>query len=362
MTVSGAPFTLAAAVREAPLRDRRWSRAHERETVRLVFGDLTGRGLLAGQACARRTVRNRNTTGYLLTDGTQKFFLKLFVTSAPDAAAAEYQALMDLRERWRHAAVRFPAPVAVYPEHAALAMEFVPGPSFKLVLRATCRRGHILPAFLIRDVEQLADALYQFHSMKGAPAPDSAVTSRLIDDLAWGVDRIWPDVWRGLRQALPAQLRTHAFETAEVYGDFEPANVIKLGDSKVLLEPSPRRTINHVHRDIAVFHIGLLKAGWHPRYVLWYDFEAADRLFDYFVQGYFDRLGRSVTDADHLLIALWELVRMGELTTWARRFLRYRQRLSGLGWWVFSAPIYHRTVARINAQIHRRSVFTSMGV
>jgi len=232
---------------------------------------------------------SRNTLIYRVRKGDTPLVCKADLGTRTTWMADEYQKLVELQERLAGTGARSLVPIAVYPDLGVLVTREEPGDTARRYIDRALAAGPGSEERRITEdlMDPCAEALFRFH------------------------------VTFGLRRG------DRAPERVVSYSDFHPGNLlVSPTDGEltiVMMDPPPKEKGRTAHWDIGTFCFGIARAGFTPYGVTRFSQNWLDELKARFIRGYFERLGRSVTDDD------LQRIRASELARGARAIKRYTE-------------------------------------
>lgn len=136
---------------------------------------------------------------------------------------------------------------------------------------------------------------------------------------------------RRLLARLGEQVEHRHVRFARLYLDFDPVNVLMGKGLPGLLDPPEAFLRGPVHWDLGVFTLGLQRSHWrHPQAFLRSRGGWGRELAQDFLQSYTARMGSSLQRLDHLLITLFETIRLAQLWMWWMTPSQFRYWRSGI--------------------------------
>lgn len=291
-----------------------------------------------------RTNRNSNLYLLILPNGN-RYLVKAVVGKPIEAARNEFEALCEFRRLFNgNEKIGVPSPVKLYEEYACYLQEFIEGTKLDTVWAKDQGKGNST----YQTIRILAQGLAQIHKYFGFRIEKNH-SRMLVQDIQGYLGKVFHKLPMDIICKACYLVKEHAFPVGRIYQDFDLRNIIVKTDTSKLyvIDPPEYPFHDHLHRDIATFTVGIRKIVWRHPFNYSFDKSLIDVLIQKFYNEYFSKLNYTPNVEDRVLIHLWELERLGQISIWLRRFMSYRYKLGGLAKYLYGQYSLKKTCDQI---------------
>lgn len=253
--------------------------------------------------------------------------LKILVSKPAATLDMEHASLQELhRIAQGEPTFRVAAPVLHLPGRSAYVAEWMPGQ----LLADQIGSYRLSAAELRAAVARCGQALSTIHRAWGI-GPQMIPIWDILEDFQQHCPWSLSPEERRLLARLGEQVEHRYVRFARLYLDFDPVNVLMEKGLPGLLDPPEAFLRGPVHWDLGVFTLGLQRSYWrHPEAFLWPRQRRGRELAWAFLQSYMAQTGSSLQRLDHLLITLFETIRLAQLWMWWMTLSQFRYWRSGI--------------------------------
>jgi len=284
----------------------------------------------------QRWKSNYNADLYLTFWQGRQVVLKILVSKPAATLDMEYASLQELhRIAQREPTFRVAAPVLHLPGRSAYVAEWMAGQPLAAQIGAWRSPGAALQE-ASRQCGRALSTIHRAWGMGQRMVPIWDILEDFQQHCPWPLS---PEERRLLVQ-LGKQVEHRYTRFARLYLDFDPVNVLMGQGLPGLLDPPEACLRGPVHWDLGVFTLGLQRSHWrHPGTFLWPRREPWKGLCQAFLQSYAAHTGSSLQLLDHLLITLFETIRLAQLWMWWMTPSQFRYRRSGILRALYAYPL-----------------------
>ena len=265
--------------------------------------------------------------------------LKIVVGKPRERADEQYAALRDLYDTGASAGFHLPEPIHLVEGRSAYVMGFVKG---TLMSRALVDR-HASREQIVEAAARCGRALAAIHDRWTDPAR-SAPVDQMIGELHERSPWKLSAAERALIDGVRSTWADRKSPEVRLYMDFDPVNVLlDASGEPVLIDPPEEDVRGAWHWDVGTFTMGVERAWWRSPWKLPLASPTLKAARDAFLAGYEQGRGTPFDDADRMLIAVCERIRLAQLSLWWRTPRAYRHGLKSWARDFYSRPLIHRT-------------------